>query len=79
MKQTTDIVDRLCQNDDEFRKTITELRQRVETLTSERDEARKLVIESIYKGTASKRDIANARGWTGLYPDDDYDMEGDVE
>jgi hypothetical protein len=79
MKQTTDIVDRLCQNDDEFRKTITELRQRVETLASERDEARKLVIESIYKGTASKRDIANARGWTGLYPDDDYDMEGDVE
>jgi len=51
----------------------------IERLRAERDEARKLVIESIYKGTASKRDIANARGWTGLYPDDDYDMEGDVE
>ncbi len=67
------------QNDDAIRETITELRQRVETLTAERDEARKLVIESIYKGTASKRDIAKARGWTHLYPDDDYDMEGDVE
>ena len=32
----------LVRNTDEFRETITELRQRVETLTAERDEARKL-------------------------------------
>ena len=69
----------LVRNTDEFAKTLTELRQRMETLTEERDEARKLVVESIYKGTARKRDIAKARGWTDLYPDDDYDMEGDVE
>ena len=72
-------LDEPVRNADEFRETLTELQQRVETLTAERDEARKLVVESIYKGTARKRDIAKARGWTDLYPDDDYDMEGDVE
>ena len=72
-------LDEPVRNADEFRETPTELQQRVETLTAERDEARKLVVESIYKGTARKRDIAKARGWTDLYPDDDYDMEGDVE
>jgi uncharacterized coiled-coil DUF342 family protein len=37
--------DELVRNADEFRETITELRQRVETLTAERDEARKIVCE----------------------------------
>ena len=85
MKQTIDIdiVDRLRINWTSMTNMQNEERaeaaEEIERLRAERDEARKLVIESIYKGTASKRDIANARGWTGLYPDDDYDMEGDVE
>ncbi len=37
--------DESVRNADEFRETITELQQRVETLTAERDEARKIVCE----------------------------------
>ncbi len=37
--------DELVRNADEFRETLTELQQRVETLTAERDEARKIVCE----------------------------------
>jgi methyl-accepting chemotaxis protein len=37
--------DELARNADEFRETLTELQQRMETLTAERDEARKIVCE----------------------------------
>jgi hypothetical protein len=85
MKQTIDIdiVDRLRINwtslTDTQNAERNEAADEIERLRAERDEARKLVVEFIYKGTARKRDIAKARGWTDLYPDDDYDMEGDVE
>ncbi len=56
--------DELVRNADEFRETITELRQRVETLTAERDEARRAVCrlhEGWGKWTA--KDLAEVRGW----------------
>jgi uncharacterized coiled-coil DUF342 family protein len=37
--------DETVRNADEFRETLTELQERVETLTAERDEARKIVCE----------------------------------
>jgi hypothetical protein len=51
----------------------------IDRLRAERDEARRMIVDSLYKGDVSKRDIANARGWTTLYPDETNDMEGDVE
>lgn len=45
----------------------------------ERDEARRWITDLLFKGPVSKKKIAEAHGWTGLFPDEDKDMEGDVE
>lgn len=71
--------DELARNAYEFRKALIELGQRMETLTAERDDARRLFVDSIYKGTVGKREIATAHGWTDLYQEEKHDMEGDVE
>lgn len=60
---------------DELEATMREL-QKAE---AERDEARRMIVDALYKGDVSKCDIADARGWTTLYPDETNDMEGDVE
>lgn len=57
----------LVRNADEFRETIAELRQRVETLTAERDEARReLLSEHITPFSEAKR-----RGWDCFKDDSD--------
>ncbi len=57
----------LVRNADEFRKTVTELRQRVETLTAERDVARRdwCNLESLEwdEPTKTPQSIATERGW----------------
>jgi len=53
----------LVRNADEFRETLTELRQRVETLTAERDEARRMVCSAY---ALRGLDIATERGWDCL-------------
>jgi len=58
--------DELARNADEFRETITELRQRVETLTSERDEARRDVCylrPCVCLGLKTADEYAQFRGW----------------
>jgi hypothetical protein len=55
--------DELARNDDEFRETITELRQRVETLTVERDHARQLVCRHTKKSYHTLNRTAELRGW----------------
>ena len=54
--------DETVRNDDEFRETLTELQQRVETLTAERDEARRWICE--YKASISDRE---AKWWAGVH------------
>jgi len=58
-----DIVTRLraelARNADECRETLTELRQRVETLTAERDEARRWFCYEMKDARAEAR----SRGW----------------
>jgi hypothetical protein len=61
----------LARNGDEFRETLTELRQRVETLTEERDEARRMWCEAEAVGNCLSvddmkvraRTEAKRRGW----------------
>ena len=56
----------LVRNADEFRETLTELRQRVETLTAERDEARREVCNlrpSVCLGAQTASEYAKTRGW----------------
>jgi predicted nucleic acid-binding Zn-ribbon protein len=57
--------DELVRNADEFRETITELRQRVETLTAERDEARREICEKVaaYSASVTAKQWARERGW----------------
>lgn len=62
--------DELVRNADEFRETLTELRQRVETLTAERDEARQEICllrssstNATEKISAEMEDYARSRGW----------------
>jgi hypothetical protein len=45
----------------------------------ERDEARRMVVNSLYKGAASKQSIARSLGWKNLFNENSTDMEGDVE
>jgi uncharacterized coiled-coil DUF342 family protein len=52
--------DELVKNADEFAKTLTELRHRVETLTAERDEARREVCAMSFD---DQRRTAEERGW----------------
>ena len=49
------------------------------TLQRERDEARRMVVNSLYKGAASKQSIARSLGWKNLFNENSTDMEGDVE
>jgi len=44
-------------------KTLTELRQRIETLTAERDEARREVCQKHDHGYFTDEDYAEIRGW----------------
>jgi hypothetical protein len=55
----------LVRNADEFAKTLTELRQRVETLTVERDEARREICEKVsaYSPSVTAKQWARERGW----------------
>ena len=50
----------LVRNADEFRETITELRQRIETLTDERDEARRLICDLSWEDS---REVAKQLDW----------------
>jgi len=64
-------MDEPVRNADEFRETLTELRQRVETLTDERDEVREsycLLMEA-YRG-GDGRVTANKLGWGYLFAED---------
>jgi hypothetical protein len=53
----------LARNVDEFRETLTELRQRVETLTAERDEARREVCDVEGETAGGALLEARKRGW----------------
>ena len=54
----------LVRNADKFRETVTELRQRIETVTDERDEARREVCYLIdCQGQLCFKDVAKNRGW----------------
>jgi uncharacterized coiled-coil DUF342 family protein len=59
----------LVRNADEFRETLTELRQRVETITAERDEARREVCAFSFD---DPRRTAEDRGWIGLLEPEDH-------
>lgn len=59
-------IDEIVRNTYEFRETLTELRRDVETLTDERDYARRLLCSEIAMdrgGQVSAVEIAKARGW----------------
>lgn len=47
----------------EYCKTLTELRHRIETLTAERDEARREVCQKHDHGYFTDEDYAEIRGW----------------
>jgi uncharacterized coiled-coil DUF342 family protein len=55
--------DELEKNTDEFRKTITELQERVKTLTVERDEARRECCRHMAHGVISAEDYAKYLNW----------------
>ena len=55
--------DELVRNADEFRETLTELRQRIETLTAERDEARRMVCGLDADIMEDQVEYARHRGW----------------
>jgi hypothetical protein len=57
--------DETVRNDDEFRETLTELQQRVETLTAERDEARQMFCNAMtdHCEEDEARQIAKEQGW----------------
>ena len=55
--------DEIVKNADEFAKTLTELRQRVETLTAERDEARREVCGLDADIIDDQIEYARNRGW----------------
>lgn len=55
--------DELVKNADEYRKTLTELRQRIETLIAERDHARRLVCRHTKKMYHTLKRTAELRGW----------------
>lgn len=57
--------DELARNADECRETLTELRQRVETLTAERDEARRMFCDQSF---GNKHAVACELGWS-CYPE----------
>jgi hypothetical protein len=61
----------LVRNADEFAKTLTELRQGVETLTAERDEVRQSYcsLMEAYRG-GDGRVTANKLGWGYLFAED---------
>jgi uncharacterized coiled-coil DUF342 family protein len=52
--------DELEKNTDEFRKTLTELQERVKTLTVERDDARRYICGLSWQDS---RDMAKQLGW----------------
>jgi hypothetical protein len=58
----------LIRNADEFRETITELRQRVETLTAERDEARRELCRNLMGPYGNEYKYAIHRGWDCFEP-----------
>lgn len=53
----------LVKNSDEFAKTITELLDRIKTLTEERDRARRLVCKYTKKTYRTLKETAELRGW----------------
>jgi hypothetical protein len=52
--------DELVRNADEFANTLTELRERVKTLTAERDEARRLICDLSWEDS---KEVARQMGW----------------
>jgi hypothetical protein len=50
-------------NADEFRETLTELRQRIETLTAERDETRRELCRNLMGPYGNEYKYARHRGW----------------
>ena len=67
------------QNTTQFCAEAAALQIEVQRLRKERDDARRWITDLLFKGPVSKKKIAEAHGWNDLFPDDDNDMEGDVE
>jgi len=61
----------LVRNADEFRKKLTELRQRVETLTAERDEARRSYCFVAHCHNENPDAVAKRHGWDCFKDDAD--------
>jgi hypothetical protein len=72
----------LVKNSDEFAKTITELLDRIKTLTEERDEARREVLTNEANHLPTMSDPyreAKRRGWDCLEPRRPWDSHKDYK